>query len=114
MVNQISFTEKAFGNSTAKLIIRYSVYTFGILLLMFSLPWLAKNYGAVGFRESGLIEWAQLSLIISMCLLFLRESFVTRELREIFIIFACFLAFVSFRELDSYLDRVSWATWKYA
>ena len=81
---------------------------------MFSLPWIAQQRGAIGFREGGPIEWAQLGMIISMGLMFLRESFVTRQLREIFIIFFCFLAFVSFREIDSLLDRVSWLSWKYA
>jgi hypothetical protein len=112
-VEQIAAIEESPSNSTAGKIIRYSVYTVGILLLMFSLSWLAQQRGAAGFKENGPIEWAQLIMIVFMGLIFLRESFVTRRLREIFIILACFLAFVAIREMDSYLDRVPWVSWKY-
>jgi hypothetical protein len=110
----MTVTEESFGNSTAGIILRYSVYTVGILMLMFSLPWIAREYGAAGFKEGSPVEWTQFSLIMLMGVLYFRESFVTRRLREIFIIFACFLAFVAIREMDSILDRIPLVSWKYA
>ena len=81
---------------------------------MFSLTWIAEGGGAAAFKEAGAIEWAQLSMVLIMGLLFLRESFVTGSLRELFIIFACLLLFVSIRELDFVLDDIPGVSWKYA
>jgi len=104
----------SFGQSTARVIWRYSFYTLVITVLMFALAPIAEQGGVQAFKEAGAIEWGQLSMLLIMGLLFLRESFATQQMRELFLIFACLLIFVSIRELDFVLDEIPGVTWKYA
>lgn len=100
--------------STIATALRYSLYTFGILLFTASLPWVAQYREAAAFKENGAIEWLQFGILVAISLMFLREAFVTRRFHQIFVLLACFSAFAGVREMDANLDKlIPWVGWKF-
>lgn len=100
--------------STIATALRYSLYTFGILLFTASLPWVAQYREAAAFKENGAIEWLQFGILVAISLMFLREAFVTRRFQQIFVLLACFSAFAGVREMDANLDKlIPWVGWKF-
>ena len=80
---------------------------------MFSLPLIAEQRGAWGFKEGGLIEWSQLSMVIGMGLIFGHQSVAKPQARTLYTIFTCLFAFVAIRETDSLWDTLG-INWKLA
>ncbi len=103
----------AFNESIRATVVRFSFYTFGILLLATLLPWVAQYRDAAVFKENGAIDWLQLGLLVTTSIVFLREAFVTPRYHHVFILLACVSAFAGVREMDANLDRlIPWIGWK--
>ncbi len=103
----------AFNESISATVLRFSFYTFGILLLAWLLPWVAQYRDAAVFKENGAIEWLQLGLLVTTSIVFLREAFVTPRYHHVFVLLACVSAFAGVREMDANLDRlIPWIGWK--
>ena len=103
----------AFNESISATVLRFSFYTFGILLLAKLLPWVAQYGDAAVFKENGAIEWLQFGLLVTTSIVFLREAFVTPRYHHVFVLLACVSAFAGVREMDANLDRlIPWIGWK--
>ena len=104
---------RGFNESIRTTVLRFSFYTFGILLLAKLLPWVAQYGDAAVFMENGALEWLQLGLLVTTSILFLREAFITPRYHHVFVLLACVSAFAAVREMDANLDRlVPWIGWK--
>lgn len=94
-------------------VIRFSFYTFSILLLAKLLPWVAQQKDAAAFMENGALEWLQFGLLVTTSILFLREAFRTPRYHHVFVLLTCVSAFAAVREMDANLDiLVPWIGWK--
>ncbi len=103
----------AFNESIRATVVRFSFYTFGILLLATLLPWVAQYRDAAVFKENAAIEWLQFGLLVTTSIVFLREAFVTPRYHHVFVLLACVSAFAGVREMDANLDRlIPWIGWK--
>ena len=105
--------KESFSDSTAAMAWRFSLYTFGFLLLAASLPWVAQYGGAAAFKENGAIEWLQLGFLVAISMMFLREAFLSPRFHQVFVLLACVPAAAGVREMDADLDRIiPWLGWK--
>ena len=104
MLNISNTIRGPIGGSTTATAKRFVVYTFVILLLAASLPWIAQYRDAAVFKENGAIEWAQLGILLAVSLTFLRAAVLSSERRELFIVLASFAAFAGAREMDAIID----------
>lgn len=105
--------DEPFSGSSSATIIRFSIYTVGILLLAVALPWLAQHREAAAFKENGAIEWLQLGFLVAMTTMLFRESTISPQFRHGFVILACVSAFAAIREMDAILDvMIPWLGWK--
>lgn len=101
--------------STSSMLLRFLLYTAGILCFTASLPWLARIGDAAPFKENGIIEWLQFALLVAVSLLFARKTGTSDRFQYAFTILACFAAFASAREMDANLDvAVPVLGWKIA
>lgn len=108
-----SVLNEPFSSSSGATIIRFSIYTVGILLLAVALPWLAHYREAVAFKENGAVEWLQLVFLVAVTAMFFREAAISPRFRHVFVILACVSAFAGIREMDAILDVViPWIGWK--
>jgi len=106
-------SNRGFSESIRTTVLRFSLYTFGILLLAKLLPWVAQYGDVAVFMENGALEWMQFGLLVTTGILFLREAFLTPRYHHVFVLLACAAAFAAVREMDANLDRlVPWIGWK--
>lgn len=106
-------SDRQFIDSLRTTVIRFSFYTFGILLLAALLPWAARYREATAFMENGLLEWLQFGLLVTVSILFLRAAFLAPHYHHVFVLLTCLSAFAAVREMDAYLDTsVPWIGWK--
>ncbi len=105
--------QRVFYESTRNTILRFSVYTFVILLFAKLLPWVVLYGDSTVLKENGTVEWLQLGLLLTASFLFFRESRLTPRYHHALVWLACLSAFAGFREMDANLDRlVPWIGWK--
>ncbi len=106
-------SDRGFNESIRSTVLRFSFYTFGILLLAKLLPWVAQYRDAAVFMENGALEWLQFGLLVTTSTLFLREAFLTPRYHHVFVLLACVSAFAAVREMDANLERlIPWIGWK--
>lgn len=92
------------SSSSDFMVLRFSLYTAGILLFTVSLPWLARIGDAAPFKENGMIEWLQFGALLAVSLILARNARASTRFQHAFTILACFAAFASAREMDGNLD----------
>lgn len=85
-------------------LLRFIGYTSLITIFTTSLPLLVRDGQAEVFRENGLLEWGEFSLLISASTLFFIAARVLRAFRELFLALGSFSGFAAIRELDGLLD----------
>lgn len=105
MHERIFYRERV-NDSVKPLILHFTVYTVAIFIFTSSLPFLLQDGEIAYFKENGLIEWMQLSCLLTACTIFLIGCMFISQFREIFILLASVCAFAAVRELDSFLDNL--------
>lgn len=92
---------------------RFALYTLCILVLMLSLPLVARSTSGFLFREGGPVEWTQFALLLATCVLCLLGAASRPAFRGCFVALATAAGVAAVRELDSTLDRaIRFGGWK--
>ena len=95
------------------MVLRFSLYTAGILCLAVSLPWVARIGDATAFKENGIIEWLQFGLLLTVSWTFIHDIGSSHRFYHTYTAFASLAAFAAVREMDGNLDAVlPWLSWK--
>ena len=97
-------TAAASSHALFFIIVRFAVYTGGILTLTACLPAAVGSAGPEIFRENGPVEFIQLGLLACAIVFFVMVAMRCRHFREFAIFCAALCGFVIFRELDALLD----------
>lgn len=95
----------ALGILAMPTVLRFSVYTFVVLILAALLPAAVDRLGIGVFRENGPIEWLQFGLIVTVGAVFVVAALVRSPLRQLIVLLAGVTALAGFRELDALLDE---------
>jgi hypothetical protein len=101
------------SGSTGSIVLRFSLYTAGILCFAVLLPWVARIGDAAAFKENGAIEWMQFGLLIAVSWIFSRDVDSSHRFYHAYTVLACLAAFAAVREMDGNLDVIlPWLSWK--
>lgn len=93
--------------------LRFTAYTFTVLILTASLPGVVRHSGITVFRENGPVEWLQFGLIATAGAVFLGGAVFIPRFRRLFLLLTCLPVLAGFRELDALLDEwIPWIGWK--
>jgi hypothetical protein len=92
---------------------RFTLYSLAILVMMLSLPLVAKSSDGFLFREGGPVEWAQFILLVATSVLCLVSAAWRPAWRGCLLALATAAGLAAVRELDSTLDRaIRFGGWK--
>ncbi len=98
---------------TLAVVARFALYSLCILVLMLSLPLVARSTSDFLFREGGPVEWAQFALLLATCALCLLGAASRPAFRGCLVALATAAGVAAVRELDSTLDRaIRFGGWK--
>ncbi len=95
------FTEKL-----TPIVLRFVAYTFFIFTLTALLPYMFQHTGISLFKEGGVIEWLQFSMLACTSIIFLAGSTVLTRYSHFLISISALVAFAAVRELDMVLDNL--------
>ncbi len=94
--------------------LRQGIYFFLSLFLIFGLRVVAHVYKENTFREFGIIENLQLSLLVFCILSFFFQGLKSKKFRPILFLFSSLCLFAFCRELDSFFDNlIPFISWKF-
>ncbi|HPB31724.1 MAG TPA: hypothetical protein PLB62_09730 [Candidatus Sumerlaeota bacterium] len=85
---------------------RFSVYTVILFGLVASLPLIFTRVDMLLFREGGITEWVQFSLLVATTGIFCTGFNISPQCRGSYAALATVSGFAAVRELDSLFDRV--------
>lgn len=94
------------GSHTGVTAFRLVLYTGIVLGFTASLPAVARGRGLAAFTDGGIVEMAELALLIALTVVHAFAAWRVPAFRAVFTIMASLTAFAAFREYDHALDTM--------